>query len=74
MSQHTQNHGEWVAIENERRTNAYHNNALEALYGSPRKVAKDMQRPVSEVVRVRRPKRVRATQSKVAAVGSVSRY
>lgn len=33
MSTETQNHGEWVAIENERRTKQHHANAIEALYG-----------------------------------------
>lgn len=34
MSDETQRHGEWVAVENERRTKAYHGNALTALYDS----------------------------------------
>ncbi len=34
MSTENQNHGEQIAIENERRTTAYHNNAITALYGT----------------------------------------
>lgn len=70
MSQHTEDHGEWVAIENERRTTAYHNNAITALYETSRKSTETIPGDVRDT----RPKRVRAAKKAVAAVGSVSRY
>ena len=70
MSSENQNHGEWVAIENERRCNAYHANAITALYETSRKSTETI--PVN--VRDSRPKRVRAAKKAVAAVGSVGRY
>lgn len=40
MSQQTQDHQEWAAIENARRNDQYHLNALNALYGDIKPVPK----------------------------------